>query len=48
MKRKILSVLICLPLLAQEMDRSTFVTTVKYISVPVTVLNKDEIGRAHV
>ena len=41
MKRKILSVLICLPLLAQEMDRSTFVTTVKYISVPVTVLNKD-------
>jgi VWFA-related protein len=30
-----------LPIQAQEMDRATFVTTVKYITVPVTVLDKD-------
>lgn len=41
MNRKILSVLVCLPLLAQEMDLPTFRSTVKYISVPVTVLSKD-------
>lgn len=41
MKRKILSVLVCVPLLAQEMDLPTFRTSVKYISVPVTVLSKD-------
>jgi len=30
-----------LPIQAQELDRATFVTTVKYITVPVTVLDKD-------
>lgn len=39
---RLIAVLTIIPLLhAQEMDRPTFIENVKYISVPVTVLDKD-------
>jgi VWFA-related protein len=38
---KLLAIAMCAPLLAQELDLPTFRSTVKYITVPVTVLTKD-------
>lgn len=41
MRYTAIALLVLLPSQAQEVDRPTFVETVKYITVPVTVLTKD-------